>query len=254
MRHAKLSAALASALAAALCIASPSALAQEQPEAEPLPEIGVSTGYNLLPQSLDLIEATRAGVAFEAVSDTRFRLVRHMATRFPCSFLPTSAALVTIVAAREGAAAADDAVCLEEAEGAVLAYRITRFSDRDLDQVFADARTAEGGYLSGGVSEIEGAPAVSFSPHQPDVELDMPRRQVLLIGDSPQGRAMLRIAVVQLSDGWFLTQNYFAPLTQVEEGQQTGLAMLGSSFSEAALAVSLSEMLSPTKDPVLRMP
>src|SRR5262245_49940996 len=89
-------------LAAALCVAP--AVAQDAPP----PALGTSTGYNLLPQALLLIEATRAGVAFEAVPDSRLRVVRHMATGFPCLFLPDSEALVTVVAAVEGATAGED--------------------------------------------------------------------------------------------------------------------------------------------------
>jgi hypothetical protein len=215
-------------------------------------QMGVSTGRNLLPLSLSLIEATRAGVVFEAVPDTRFRVVRHTATRFPCIFLPTSEALVSVVAPAEGAAAGEDAVCFESVEGTDLAYRISRFPGQPLEDVFAGAvRTAAGGWLIGEIFEAPSAPNLDASPHQPDVALDMPRRQVLLLGASEQGPAALRIAVVQLPGDWYVTQNYFAPLTDVEEGEQAGLASVASALAEAALVFRLSEMRSPTRDPAL---
>jgi predicted RNase H-like HicB family nuclease len=248
MRTALLHAVAAAALAAALCIVGSSALAQDESAPRPL---GLSTGYNLLPQALSLIEATRAGVAFEAVPDSRFRLVRHIATRFPCAFQPASEAVVTVVAGGEGVAIGEDSVCFEHIDNTDFAYRITRFAGQSLDEVFANARAAAGGWLSGEAAELEGAPLLSASPHQPDVAVDMPRRQALLVGQSPQGPAMLRIAVVQLPDGWYVTQNYFATLDGVPEEQQAQLAVLGSALAEASLAVQLSEMLSPTTDPAL---
>lgn len=244
MRHAVLRAVSAAALAA-LGLAGVSARAQE---AEAPIQYGVSTGYNLLPLSLNLIEATRSGVAFEAVSDTRFRILRHMATKFPCMFLPDTAAVVTLVAASEGAQPGDDAVCIEQQDETEVAYRITRRPAGSLDDAFAAARAAASGWLTGEIVETTSAPNLLTSPTQPTLGLNMPRQQTLLIGESARGRAMLRVAVAELPNDWYVTQSYFSPLTGEEETQGE-LAVLGSSLAEVAFAIQLGETFSPTPDP-----
>jgi hypothetical protein len=246
MRHAYLRS-IAAALAAALAAAHRPVTAQQ-------PQAGASTGFNLLPQTLTLIESTRSGVAFEAVPDSRFRVVRHTATGFRCSFLPDSQALVTVVAAGEGARAGDDSVCLESVDGTDIAYRITRFRGRSLNQVFASAKQAGAGWFTGEPTEHEGAEILTRIPNRPDVDLNMRRQQALLVGETAQGPAMLRIAVVQLPDGWYVTQQYFAGLPAIEPEQQVQAAVLGSALAESALAIRLGQLVSPTRDPALARP
>src|SRR5262249_17399148 len=121
--------------------------------------------------------------------------------------------------------------------------------DATIDTVFDGARGTAHGDFDNGFREIEGASSAGRSPAPPFVDLAMPRRQALFVGETEGLPAMLRLAVAELPDGWFIRQRYHVFLPSTD--QLDAWAGEGSELAEAVLAAKLGEMEAPANDPAL---
>lgn len=209
-----------------------------------------STGVDLKSRAQRIIDAANAGPYFEALSDTRFLAVRHARSGFTCTFMPFSHAGVYVLDGGEPSAG-DDVICVELQGDATMEFRISRFADVTIDALFESALTNANRDFEDEAREIAGAAFLARSPASPQVELGMPRRQVLLVGQSEGQPAMQRLALAQLPGGWFVRQRYSVLLPTADDAQLEEWAIEGAELAEAIFALKLGELEAPAPDPAL---